>query len=146
MLFRDHLILIRGGGDLATGVVARLHRAGFPLLVLELAHPLVVRRTVAVAAAVAAGVVQIEDLTARRATSLAEAVAAARRGEILVLAAAELPPLDPHPTAVIDARMAKRNIDTRRDQAPLVVAPGWLSAAATVTRWSKRCAGTRWVG
>ena len=63
MLFADHLILIRGGGDLATGVVARLHRAGFPVIVLELAYPLVVRRTVAVAVAVAARVVQIDDPT-----------------------------------------------------------------------------------
>ena len=51
MLFGDHLILLRGGGDLATGVAYRLHKAGFPLVVLELPAPLVVRRRVALATA-----------------------------------------------------------------------------------------------
>ena len=52
MLFQDHLVILRGGGDLATGVAYRLHQAGFPLIVLELARPLVVRRKVALATAV----------------------------------------------------------------------------------------------
>ena len=52
MLFGDHLVVVRGGGDLATGTVFRLQRAGFPVLVLELEQPLAIRRTVAVASAV----------------------------------------------------------------------------------------------
>ena len=57
------LILIRGGGDLASGVAARLHRSGLAVLVTELAHPLVVRRAVSFAEAVFSGQVLVEDLT-----------------------------------------------------------------------------------
>ena len=58
MLFGNHLILLRGGGDLATGVAYRLHHAGFPVIVTELPNPLVVRRRVALATAVREGEIQ----------------------------------------------------------------------------------------
>ena len=60
MLFGDHLCLVRGGGDLGTGVVLRLHRAGFPVAVCELAEPLAVRRTVAVSTAVTDGEITVD--------------------------------------------------------------------------------------
>ena len=132
MLFRDHLVLLRGGGDLATGVAYRLHKAGFPLVVLELPHPLVVRRRVALATAVLEGEITIEDLRAVRVDTPSQALALAFTGSIPVLAAPELPaglrnsPLVTRHSslALVDARMAKRNIDTRIDQAPLVIALG----------------------
>jgi len=52
MLFSEILVCLRGGGDLATGVAYRLHHAGFPVVVLELLQPLVIRRAVALAQAV----------------------------------------------------------------------------------------------
>jgi len=58
-------ILIRGGGDLASGVALRLHRAGLKVLISELPQPLVVRRTVSFAEAVYAGQVTVEGVTAR---------------------------------------------------------------------------------
>jgi xanthine dehydrogenase accessory factor len=73
--FLEALILLRGGGDLATGVALRLHRAGFPVVVLELARPLVVRRRVALATAVLEGEVEIEGMIGRLASSFDEAVA-----------------------------------------------------------------------
>lgn len=133
MLFKDHLIIVRGGGDLGTGVVYRLHKAGFPVLVLELAEPLVVRRRVALATAVSEGEIQIEDIHGRRAEDAAQALAAIDRGEIPVLVSAELEPvvdsLEIKPLAVVDARLAKRNIDTSIDQAPLVIClgPGFVA-------------------
>ena len=133
MLFTDHLIVVRGGGDLGTGVVYRLHKAGFPVLVLELAHPLVVRRRVALATAVTEGEIQIEDLRGRRVTDLAEAREAIGEGIIPLLVSADLEPVannpDFSPTAVVDARLAKRNIDTRINQAPLVIGlgPGFVA-------------------
>lgn len=125
MLFPHTLILMRGGGDLATGAAVRLVRAGFPLVVTELAQPLVVRRTVALAAAVLEAEITVEGVQARRTESVAGARDLTRRGIVPVL-------VDPEgtsirlcrPTVVVDARMAKRNIDTRRDDAPLVVALG----------------------
>jgi len=124
MLFQNQIVLIRGGGDLATGVVYRLHKAGFPVIVTELARPLVVRRTVAVATAVLQNHIQIEDLHAQLASSPAEAFQLALTGLQPVLISPQ-PPNNQLPiTILIDARVAKRNIDTRIDQAPLVIALG----------------------
>lgn len=123
MLFPDHLVLLRGGGDLATGVAYRLNRAGFPIIVLELARPLVVRRRVALATAILEGEIMIEDLRGTAVADYPEAVALAETGDIPVLVAPQIP-AEASPAVVVDARMAKRNIDTTIEQAPLVVALG----------------------
>lgn len=125
MLFSDALIVVRGGGDLATGVIYRLSKAGFPVIVAELARPLTIRRAVAVSSAVFDGVIEIEGLRARRVADGAEARALAAEGQIAVLVdpdGASLPAL--RPAVIIDARMAKRNLGTHRDDAPLVIALG----------------------
>lgn len=129
MLFGDRLVVVRGGGDLGTGAVARLRRAGFPVVVLELAAPLTVRRTVAVSSAVADGEVQVEDVVARRAESVREALALAGEGVVAVLAVPQLPHFPSSVEVLVDARMAKRNLDTSPDQASLVVAlgPGFVA-------------------
>lgn len=124
MLFAHQLVVIRGGGDLATGVAYRLHKAGFPIIVLELPQPLVVRRPVALATAVLEGEVAVEDLHGRLVHSPSEALELAHSGVIPILVAPELPPALSPFSILIDARMAKRNLDTRLDQAPLVVALG----------------------
>ncbi|MDX1615478.1 MAG: selenium-dependent molybdenum cofactor biosynthesis protein YqeB [Candidatus Promineifilaceae bacterium] len=149
MDFSQTLVLLRGGGDLATGVAYRLHQAGFPLIVLELAKPLVVRRRVALATAVTEGEVHIENLHGCLVESPRAALALAGQGVIPVLVAAKLPewptlpPKGPlsgplsadryaarwsqcgHPAAaIVDARMAKKNIDTAIDQADHVIALG----------------------
>lgn len=127
MLFHNHLVIIRGGGDLATGVAYRLHKAGFPLIVLELERPLVIRRRVALATAVLEGEVQIGDLRGQRANSPEEALEMAYTDAIPVLVAPTIPPFIAHHSsfrAVVDGRIAKRNIDTSLDQAPLVIGMG----------------------
>ena len=137
MLFPHSLILLRGGGDLATGVAYRLHHAGFPVIVTELPHPLVVRRRVALATAVPEGKITVEDLRAVRVGGLAQAIHLAESGIIPVLVAPTLPDELLNSSAVIrqasltivDARMAKRNIDTTLSQAPLVIGlgPGFVA-------------------
>ncbi len=121
------LCLIRGGGDLATGVAWRLSRSGFPVIVTELAEPLAVRRTVSLSSAVDDGAVDIEGLVGRLAPSYDEAVEVAAGGAVAVLVSADLPggetPGD-RASVVIDARLAKRNIDTSPDDAELVIALG----------------------
>jgi xanthine dehydrogenase accessory factor len=125
MLFSHIPILLRGGGDLATGVGYRLHKAGFPVVVLELARPLVVRRRVALATAVLEGSIQIEGLNGHLAASFGEALELAQSGVVPVFVSPELPGgTDERAAVLIDARMAKRNIDTHVEQAPLVVALG----------------------
>lgn len=119
------LCVLRGGGDLATGVAWRLTRAGWPVVVLELPEPLTIRRTVALSTAVADGEVSVQGMRGVLAASLKEAEAAMGRGEVAVLVAPELAALKPlRPGVVVDARLAKRNIDTSRDDADLVVALG----------------------
>ena len=66
MLFNRFPVVVRGGGDLASGVIYRLVKAGFPVIVTELAQPSVIRRTVAFASAMFDGQITVEGLTARR--------------------------------------------------------------------------------
>lgn len=121
----DLLCVIRGGGDLATGVAWRLSRAGVPLVVTELSAPLTVRRSVALSTAVTDGSVEIDGMLGRLAPSMAEALDLARsgRGDVVpVVVSPDLP--DVGADVVVDARLAKRNIDTSIDDAPLVIGLG----------------------
>jgi len=130
VLFRDVSVIVRGGGDLASGVVYRLVKAGFPVLVTELERPLAIRRTVAFASAVYEGQITVEGITARLVTGLEEAAALWAAGEVPVL-------IDPagesiralRPAVVVDARLAKRNLGTTLSDASLVIAlgPGFVA-------------------
>jgi xanthine dehydrogenase accessory factor len=122
------LALIRGGGDLGTGVALRLQRAGWHVVITELPQPLVIRRAVALASAVYEGSIELEGTIGRyveRGHLLEEAPRLWAIDEIPVivdpdrLVAAQLQPL-----AVIDAIMAKHNMGTRLVDAPIVVALG----------------------
>jgi len=64
-MFKNNFVLVRGGGDLATGVALRLHRAGIKVLIAELAQPLAVRRTVSFSEAVYDGQQTVEGVTAK---------------------------------------------------------------------------------
>jgi xanthine dehydrogenase accessory factor len=116
------LCAIRGGGDLATGVAWRLTRAGVGVIGTELAAPLTVRRTVALSSAVTEGIVDIEGMIGRRVATAEDAAALAYTGEVAVLVSPALPQVDAG--VVVDARLAKRNIDTSIDDAPLVIGLG----------------------
>ena len=118
----DTIVLIRGGGDLATGVVSRLHQSGFPVIVTELETPLAVRRTVSVASAVFEGNLKIEEMEAQLVHSAKEAIEKSHAGLISVMVSPELP--DVNPSVVVDARLAKKNIDTEISDADLVIGMG----------------------
>jgi xanthine dehydrogenase accessory factor len=128
-LFDDRLVVVRGAGDLGTGVAWRLARVGFPVVALDLAHPRAVRRTVAFATALLEGHIEVDGISARRVDDPAEAVATATAGEVAVLAAETLPTLPTPPSVVVDARLAKEVLDTSIEQAPFVVAlgPGFVA-------------------
>jgi xanthine dehydrogenase accessory factor len=116
------LAVIRGGGDLATGVAWRLTRAGVAVVIAELGDPLTVRRTVALSSAVTEGAVDIEGMVGRLACDAGEAVTIANRGEVGVVVSPSLPAVAAD--VVVDARLSKRNVDTTIDDAPLVVGLG----------------------
>src|SRR5690242_20393947 len=109
----DALVVIKGGGDLATGAGYRLFRAGFRVLVTEIPQPTVVRRSVAFAEAVYAGECSVEGVRARLVGSLDEASKLLGRNVVPVL-------VDPEarcvrklrPAAVVDGIMAKANTGT----------------------------------
>lgn len=121
----ENLIIVRGGGDLATGTIYKLHRCGFPVLVLETDSPSAIRRNVAFSEAVYAGVQTVEDMTCTLARSEEEALALLGAGRLAMLVDPEgacIPRL--RPMAVVDAILAKRNLGTHRGMAPVTVALG----------------------
>ena len=108
-ILSDHLILIRGGGDLASGVAWRLHRAGLQMLITEQPQPLAVRRLVSFCEAVYRDAITVEGVTARRAETLDQALSVLHAGQIPVLVDPQLVLCaDLKPLALIDARMTKR--------------------------------------
>ena len=134
---KDALILVRGGGDLATGTIHRLWSAGLRVLVLEAEHPAAIRRQVALSEAVYAGSARVEDVEAvRMDVDLAEKK---NRKELLeqemerIWKKDGVPVLvDPaglsiaalRPAVVVDAILAKKNLGTTKEMAPLVIALG----------------------
>jgi xanthine dehydrogenase accessory factor len=124
-MFEQIHILVKGGGDLATGVVFRLWRARFPVVVTELPKPTAIRRAVAVSEAVYEGEIQIEDMTARRASTPAEMERCWNQGIIPVFVDPQAELVSKiHPRVVVDAIMAKHNLGTQISDAPLVIALG----------------------
>lgn len=150
---KNLLIICRGAGDLATGIIHRLHRAGHRVIALETDYPAAIRRQVSFCEAVYDGSAAVEGVTARLVPALADAetdteiysgindtpaahVASEKwdRSAIeAVLEAGELPLLiDPkgesiellRPDVVVDAIIAKKNLGTTINMAPLVIGVG----------------------
>ena len=121
----NQLILIRGAGDLASGIALRLWRAGFRVVMTETAQPTTIRRTVAFSQAVFDGETAVEGVTARLAAGPGEVPALLEQGVLPVL-------VDPDcgcravlkPDVLVDAILAKRNLGTRIDDAPVVIGVG----------------------
>jgi len=102
------LILLRGGGDLASGVALRLHRSGFRLVISELAQPLAVRRSVSFAEAVFEGQHSVEGVSARF-VERDQLSAALATDEIPVLVDPDADILSSLPfLIVVDARLTKQ--------------------------------------
>lgn len=108
-------ILVRGGGDLASGVIARCYRAGWSVLVTELPQPLSVRRLVSFSQAIYSGSIEIEGIPARRCDSLSEALDLASQKVIPVMVDPDCTSMDDFlPDVVVDARMTKRPPESAR--------------------------------
>ncbi len=119
------LTLIRGAGDLASGIALRLYRSGMQVVMADLEKPLAIRRTVSFSEAVVNGETTVENVTARRAKTAAEIIEILRRGEIAVLADPELAEARKlHADVLIDAILAKKNLGTTIDDAPVVIGVG----------------------
>ena len=119
------LVIIRGGGDLATGVAVRLFRAGFSVMILEIDRPTVIRLPVSFARIIYEGKIIVEGIEAVLIPSWEKAKDIIKQAKIPVL-------IDPEgycinklsPSVLVDAILAKRNLGTKIDQAPLVIGLG----------------------
>lgn len=119
------VVLVRGGGDLATGVILRLHRSGYRVIVLETEQPTVIRTTVSLAQAMYSGTVEVEGIQARLCFSVKEAFNVLDESRIPILCDPAMETLkEINPMCVVDAIMAKRNLGTRIEDAPFVIALG----------------------
>ena len=127
---KQSLIIVRGAGDIATGSIQKLVRAGFPVLALETDRPSAIRRHVALCEAVYEGCWTVEDMTSILVGTTSEARAVMDSGKVPVM-------IDPgcavvqeeKPLAVVDAILAKKNLGTSMDMAPITVAlgPGFVA-------------------
>lgn len=121
-------VLVRGAGDLATGVGQRLYRAGFTVFMTEIPEPRAVRRTVTFSECIFQGDCTVEDIRAVRAGTAAEAAELVRKGlaDIPVIVDTEGRAVaDLGAPVLVDARMAKRrNLGTTRGDARVVVGVG----------------------
>lgn len=119
------LVIIRGAGDLATGIALRLKRAHISVIMTDIPAPTAIRRTVAFSQAIVLGETKVEDVTARRVETPEAAMALLQENVVPVL-------VDPEgacisilkPDAVVDAILAKRNLGTQITDAPVVIGVG----------------------
>ena len=126
---KDNCVIVRGGGDLASGVIHRLYRCGYRVLILECEKPSAIRRRVAFCEAVYDGEAAVEGVICRRLDSLSECKTVWCKKEIPLI-------VDPlgkcidemaaqgKVSALVDAILAKRNLGTTKDMAPVTIGLG----------------------
>jgi len=133
-----NLILIRGGGDLASGVALRLHQAGFQIIITELPQPLAVRRAVAFSEAVYEGMWTVENVTSRLIQTCEQLISCLDHREIPVLIDPDLTLLSTfnpsirirhsgqafQPSTIIDARLLKQSPPPLADSSPFTIGLG----------------------
>ena len=119
---KKNIIIVRGGGDIATGTIYKLHQSGYPVLVTEIANPSAIRRQVAFSEAVYEKSYTVEGVTCYFAENLTQAYDLMEHGKIALMT-------DPvgavirevKPAAVVDGILAKKNLGTTMDMAPFTV-------------------------
>lgn len=122
---KGNVVLVRGGGDIASGVVQKLHRSGFRVLILETKQPTSIRRTVCFSEAVYSGIKVLEDTVCILAENADEIYIAWEKDQVPIA-------VDPEgyyinifkPDVVVDSIIAKKNTGMSRNLAPVTVAVG----------------------
>lgn len=126
------VVIVRGGGDIATGVIQKLHRAGFKVLVLETKKPTSIRRKVCVSEAIYESVFTVEDITAKKVSNIKEIAQCFNEGLVPIYIDESCDILQYiKPLALVDAILAKKNLGTTISQAPIVIALGPPFCAST---------------
>lgn len=125
-------MLIRGGGDLASGVALRLFRSGFGVVITELDQPLVIRRTVSFAEAIYSGEITVEGVLGRHIENFsvigdvldAGIIPVAVDPDCTLLKILGGESVSPGVSVLVDGRMTKRHPDFDKSSAPLVIGLG----------------------
>ena len=134
--FKNHdlssIVVVRGGGDIATGTIVRLFRAGFPVLALESGHPSAIRRLVALCEAVYDGSAKVEGEEAVRIRDLSEMEEVLSSGKIPLFVDPEGEAIHSlHSRVVVDAILAKKNLGTTHKAFPgsylIALGPGFTA-------------------
>ena len=127
------IVLIRGGGDLASGVAFRLYKAGFRIVITELPKPLTVRRLASFSEAIYSGEVTLEGITAKRVNEIDDPLRVLQllsKGRIPVMVDPDGKSIQAvHPTVIVDARMLKIPPEALRHTASLFIGlgPGFIA-------------------
>lgn len=119
------VVLIRGGGEMASSVAWTLAMSGFRVIITEVEQPLMVRWPVSLGTAVSEGIWEVEGIKARRAETIQNFESFWEKGEIPVLVDPSLTYLEQiQPKILVDGIMAKQNLGTKRNMASLTLALG----------------------
>lgn len=119
------IVVIRGGGDIATGIGHRLYKAGFKIIIFETSQPLAIRRTVSFCEAIHSKETTVEGVKAVYCKDVDSSLKVIKEGNIPIL-------IDPigeniqriKPIAVVDSILAKRNLGTNKSMAPITIGIG----------------------
>ena len=119
------LVVIRGAGDIASGIALRLFRAGMQVVMCDLPVPTSIRRTVCFSEAIRLGEARVEDVCGVLCDSAASAREVSAAGKVAVLVDPDVACVrELTPDVLVDAILAKRNLGTTRDMAPVVIGVG----------------------
>lgn len=125
MYNRDKIIIVRGGGDIASGTINRLHNMGFRVLVLEISKPNFIRRKVCYGEAVYEGEFSLEGTVSKLACSLEEIYSIWEEKKIPVYIDPEMKILEKlSPDVIIDGILAKKNLGMSKELAPVTIGLG----------------------
>ncbi|HEY8892160.1 MAG TPA: selenium-dependent molybdenum cofactor biosynthesis protein YqeB [Clostridium sp.] len=123
-MFND-IVIVRGGGDLASATIQKLYRSGFRVLVLEVPEPTAIRRSVSFSEAIYESEVEIEGIRALHVYSISEIENAWSNRKVPVIIDAEGKYIkELNPKIVVDAIIAKKNMGTTKDMAGITIALG----------------------
>lgn len=121
----DYLVIVRGGGDIATGSIHKLYRSGFPVIILEIDKPSTIRRKVAFSEAMYDNEAIVEGITCKKAKSLDDINLIISEGKIPIISDENCSILNHFkPLALVDAILAKKNMGTNKAMAPITIALG----------------------
>jgi len=124
MKYRE-CVIVRGGGDIATGTIYRLHQAGFKVIILEIKNPTAIRRTVSFSQAIFDGEVDVEGVRSRLCATNEQIDQAHIDHVIPIVVDPEGDSIDVYkPLVVIDAILAKKNLETHKNLADIVIGLG----------------------